>query len=169
MNRHQCLNKIFKMSDRYHHDLDIEQTAIYIIDQYKDYTKELAYVATILAAKLHKRGYCCLQKAAYLLDKDLFTMEKEIIIKLNYQLYNEHFISQVGLITNKKLSSDFLIISRYLSWHGITANFKTIILAVQIMKKTLLKFSKVYALFIFISKKYDIDIKDLIREYNLLK
>lgn len=167
MNRQQCLNKIFKISHQHHHDLDIEQTAIYILDEYNEYSKAMAYLSCIMAAKLHKRGYYHLQKASYLLDQDLYKLEKQVVVKLNYQLYNDHFISQVGLL-NRKLSSDFLIISRYLSWYGIKAKFNTILLAIQMMKKQLLKFSKVYSVFILVSKKYDIDIKDLIVEYNLL-
>lgn len=162
MNRHQCLNKIFKMN----HDLDIECTAIYILDHYTEYNKELVYVASILASKLHKRGNFNLQKAGFKLSKNLYTLEKEIVIKLNYQLYHKDFISQVGSITTRKLGTDFLIISRYLHWCNIKASFDTILLAIQIMKKDILKFSKVYNVFLTASKKYDIDMKDLIKEYN---
>lgn len=169
MDRHDYIRKIFKISEKYNHTPDIEQTAIYIADQYyyENY-KILAYVSSILAAKLHKRGFWQLQKAAYLLDCDLFKLEKDIVKKLNYQLYHKHFLCDVGLLTDKPLSVDFTIISRYISWYQIEANFYTIILAVQIMRKKLFKFSKVYTLLKLVSKKYDIDMKDLIFEYNQL-
>ncbi len=168
MDRYDCLRKIFKISEKYNHTSDIEQTAIYIADQYNHYNKNIAYVSSILAAKLHKKGYWQLQKASYLLDVDLFELEKEIVKKLNYQLYNHHFLGDVGKLTNKKLSIDFTIISRYISWYQMDANFYTIVLAVQIMRKKLFKFCKVYRLLKLVSKKYDIDMKDLIFEYNQL-
>ena len=180
MNRYACLTKIFRISDKHDHTPSVEQTAIYIADMYANneddnqvYTKELAYIACILAAKLHKQGYYYLQKAAYTLDYDLFTLEKQVVIKLNYQLYNHHFLSDVEKMMsmikcNKVLSVDFLLISRYLSWCNVKANFYTILLAIQIIKKTLFKFNRVYKLFKLANQAYDIDLKELVFEYNLL-
>ncbi len=168
MNRQTCLKKIFKLSDQHHHTLDIEQSAIYIADRYGEYSKEMAYISTILAAKLHKRGYYHLQKAAYKLDFNLIDLERLVLIKLNYELYHDGFISYVGFFAKKPLSIDFLIISRYLSWYDVKASYNTIILAIQIMKKSLFKFTKVYRLFLLVSEKYDINLKDLIIQYNNL-
>ena len=180
MNRYACLTKIFRISDKHDHTPSVEQTAIYIADTYANneddnqvYTKELAYIACILAAKLHKQGYYYLQKAAYTLDYDLFALEKQVVIKLNYQLYNHHFLCDVEKVMrmikcNKVLSVDFLLISRYLSWCNVKANFYTIVLAIHIIKKTLFKFNRVYKLFLLVNQFYDIDIKELVIEYNLL-
>src|SRR6187431_1225590 len=105
MNRYECLTKIFKFSDKHIYTPSMEQTAIYIADEYarneddnQTYDKQLVYIACILSAKLHKRGYYFLQKAAYDLDYDLFTLEKQVLIKLNYQLYNHHFLCDVDRV-----------------------------------------------------------------------
>ncbi len=174
MDRQLCIKKIFRISDKYKHSLEIEQMAIYIVDHY-EYSKEMAYIASILSAKFHKRGYYHLQKASYILndpDKkercNLYRLEKQILTKLNYQLFLPHFIYYVTLLTNKPLSIDFMIISRFLSYHNIKLNFYTTIILIQLIKTKLFKYKKAYQLLLLVSEKYDIDIKELIQEYNLI-
>lgn len=174
--RPTCIKKIFDISDRYRHTADVEQMAIYIADQ-NEYSKEIAYLSCILAAKVHKRGYYQLQQRAYQMETSLYDLEKEMIKKVKF--YNINFISCLGKVLNdynvdKTPSHEFTEIARYLSWYQMDVNFYTVILAIQLSRKRdfplmrLMKYHKLYILFKKVSEEYDVTMKELIMAYNKL-
>jgi hypothetical protein len=177
------LNKIWYLCDKYNLSIETESTAINMITKYDNhlnYKDELYYVSLALSAKLHDDYFISLPKVVYKFnDKSLYQLEVDLA-NLNY-FKRHYFLNTLTqyltlLKCNKIPGCDFVNLIRFLTWYDIKANFHTIILAVKILKKynqykidQIIKYHQLYQLFLKVSKFYNIDVKNIINEYNKLK
>jgi hypothetical protein len=178
MDRYEFLIIIWDITERYSHHISTELLTITIADRYVEkghcYDKALAYVTSIIAAKINEEGHGLrsIKTAACITgNKHVYTMEHDILNTIDL---SNNFITQlchVFIVLNVKLS---IYMIRYLEWcHVLQYNFFTIVLAIKLMIKCKqfpilhsMKFYKVYTIFHDLSALYDIDINELITLYN---
>jgi len=154
MNRYEFLIYLWELTDKYNHHISSEFLALFIADRYinitnNNYTKELAYVVTVISAKINEEG------GGLNNIKKLSKLEKEVCCTLNWQFPMPLLIQQLSNVMEKnnnvKIYSDsFILLLRYLQWCNINTNLPTVVLAITILKKQplpifrLMKYIKVY-------------------------
>lgn len=166
MNKHDFLKKVWKIADKNNVEIETETIAI---NMTSNYTKEFAYACLSVSSKLNQDNFIPSKKQ----------LELHLI---NLNCYKKHyFLNELLkymkiLNINKKIGPTFVQLIRYLTWYDIKTDFKTIILAIQILKKYnqykvdfFIKYHRLYQLFVSISKMYDVTIESLIIEYYKIK
>ena len=182
MDKYIYIKKLFKLTDVYNHSIDTEFMAYQLTQHYLNkndnvsYSKDLAYVTTIIAAKINEEGggYKSLNYNRY----DLYELEKEVIkATLHFNIFN-NIINDINaiLVKNhcyKRLSPSFIFLLRYMMWCGVNTNLYTFVFAVQILKKykqsniiNNLKYYKVYLILNDLSYVTGYNVNTLITEYN---
>ena len=142
-----------------------------------------AHILSVIAAKLTMdgKGYCGLNKARNKFGDNIYKMERQILTQLNWQFDHHPWTSSFSKMTKclnirKPLGMTFRYLFRYFTLMRIKCHFNTFVLAVLIMQhtddnkviKNIIKFSKVYRLFVEVVEENDeISITNLITEYNL--
>lgn len=143
--------KCWKLCDAY--PIETENIAIHIL-QSRPYVKELPHVATVIAAKLTHHGSLNRIAKKY---PNVYQLEKEILLSMP---------EIKPVIPCRELQ-------RYIWWHQLTAPPLTILAALVVLQDDhlyrLIKFNKVYKILKEVSKLYKINIKILIKEYNVTK
>lgn len=152
MNRYEFLVYLWKLTDKYNHHISSEFLALSIADRYvncgNNYNKELAYVSTVIAAKINEEG------GGLSNIKKSIIMEKEVVNTLKWYFPMPLFVQQISniMINNKIYSDSFILLLRYLQWCNINTNLPTIVLALKILKTQslpifrLMKYIKIYNL-----------------------
>ena len=188
LTRFNYLKFLWSIADQYHHCIDTEFMALSITQRQTClyYCKELAYITTVIAAKLCEDGgglnsiHNIPRKYQQL---DLYQLEKDILMNIHFHVYDNHIVNQINDILidhkiNKKLSDSFVLLLRYLVWCDIKGNLLTIILALHLNKKCyhhvddilyIIKYYKTYNILEYVSLLTDFHVKDLILEYNKIK
>jgi hypothetical protein len=184
------LKKLWQLTDLHNHCIDTELMAYHLTNQYIKntnccLTKELAYVTTVIAAKINEEGggFNNLQyiknkinNVQYIKKSDLIQFEKHVIKHVKLTQYP--LIQQINVILlknqcYKKLSPCFIYLLRYILWCKIDTNLPTFILAIHLLKNHKiqheLKFYKVFLIFNDLSYLTNIPIHVLIKEYNKIK
>jgi hypothetical protein len=191
LNYYQYLKTLWRIADHSQHCINTEFMALTITSRYLSkthfyYCKELAYVTTVMAAKICEDGggFQSINNIPRKYHQmNLYDLEKDIFVKIQFDVYDNHFVNQIDhLLTffnvKKKLSESFVILLRYLVWCRIdlNTNILTIILALKLNKNkelndmmTVVKYYKPYTVFDYISLMTEFEIKDLILEYNKIK
>jgi len=173
------LKKLWQLTDLHNHCIDTELMAYHLTKQYIKntnccLTKELAYVTTVIAAKINEEGggFNNLQY----IKRDLIQFEKHVIKHVKLTQYPLIQQMNVILLKNqcyKKLSSSFIYLLRYLLWCKVDTNLPTFILAIQLLKNHKiqheLKFYKVFLIFNDLSYLTNMPIHVFIKEYNKIK
>lgn len=155
MNRYEFLLYLWELTDKYSHHISSEFLALSIADRYvkegHTYTIELAYVVSVISAKINEDGGG-LNKI-----KKLHTLEKEVCNTVKWSFPMPLFIQQLSNVMknnniHQSYSDSFILLLRYLQWSNInlTTNLPTVILTITILKKQqlpifkLMKYIKAY-------------------------
>lgn len=182
MNRYDFLNLVWNITNTYDHHITTELLAITIADQYvlknvdTFYSKELAYVVSVMAAKVNEEGHGLksMKRVSDILNnKIVYYMEHDILRTVSI---HSNFVTQLSniciMLNITKLSSSFVFLLRYLEWCNVTHySFFTIVFALQLLKNKhpiyhYIKYFKVYNMFVELSELYEIDMYKLITLYN---
>lgn len=165
------MDKIYKLSDKYSHDVSTELISIHFYHLCKDLNidkKLLAKVVTVMASKLNQdnKSYSSLSriKRKY---KYCYDIEKDILLTIPLTLPPLLF----HLNTNKPLPTACRYLLRLV---GHNVNLKTFLLAVKIARDTplvsnIIKYAKLYQFFKVLSFDIDVHISHIIWLYNRVK
>lgn len=147
MNRYDFLIYLWELTDKHSHHITSEFLALTMADQYvlcgNEYSKDLAYVVTVIAAKINEEG-------GGLSDVGkLKLLEQKVCNAVQWNFRIPLFMQQISNITEKIYSDGFILLLRYLQWHDVNANLPTIILALTILRKQLpifrlMKYIRIY-------------------------
>lgn len=128
LNYYKYLKTLWKIADDHNHSVDTEWMALHITNQYMkikniSYSKELAYVTTVIAAKVNEDGggfnslHYIPSSCQQTINLDEF--EKDVVMTIGFDFYTNHFVNQIHhvltrLHCHRPLSENFTMLLRFI-------------------------------------------------------